>query len=149
MSTEGSAIQLSIVATIYNCIETINTLVEEIALYAGEMGVEYEIILVDDASRDGSAELLESLCAINPRLKCIFLSKNHGQQLAMSAGIHERSRPTVLATRHDNRHIGNANGLEIIGLGELTGRSKQQWDALEHTLQLELEAVFVVIHRRR
>ena len=81
--------ELSIVATIYNNAAILTKFVAELQLQAEELGVSYEIILVDDSSTDGSAILLGQLCQNNPYVKALLLAKNHGQQIAMSAGINE------------------------------------------------------------
>jgi dolichol-phosphate mannosyltransferase len=48
---------------------------------------DYEIVLVNDGSRDRSWETMRSLSATDPRLVAINLSRNHGHQLALTAGL--------------------------------------------------------------
>lgn len=93
---KSEIIQLSIVATIYNSSQIIPSLVERIANAAHTIGVTYEIILVDDGSRDDSAIVMESISNADPRVKSIILSRNFGQQIAMSAGIHHANGEFVL-----------------------------------------------------
>ncbi|HEX8225153.1 MAG TPA: glycosyltransferase family 2 protein [Allosphingosinicella sp.] len=50
-------------------------------------GEDYEIVLVNDGSRDRSWEMMRSLSAGDPRLVAINLSRNHGHQLALTAGL--------------------------------------------------------------
>ena len=50
-------------------------------------GEDYEIVLVNDGSRDGSWEKMRALSAGDPRLVAINLSRNHGHQLALTAGL--------------------------------------------------------------
>ena len=78
---------LSVVATIYNDEGNVAPLVAEIQKHVNTLGVSYEILLVDDFSKDGSRKAIENVCEQNPEVKGVFLSKNHGQQIAMSAGI--------------------------------------------------------------
>src|SRR5262245_37160273 len=47
----------------------------------------YEIVIIDDGSVDGSFPLLEDLAARNPRLKVVRLRRNFGQTPALQAGI--------------------------------------------------------------
>ena len=49
---------------------------------------DYEIILVNDASPDNSWDEIVKLCAANPKLKGINLSRNFGQHYAITAGLH-------------------------------------------------------------
>ena len=51
------------------------------------VGTDHEIILVNDGSRDKSWEVMEALAAQDPQLVCINLSRNHGHQLALTAGL--------------------------------------------------------------
>lgn len=50
-----------------------------------------EVVLIDDGSRDRTAELMQALALSDPRYHCVFLSRNHGHQLALSAGMNEAS----------------------------------------------------------
>jgi glycosyltransferase involved in cell wall biosynthesis len=58
---------------------------------------DYEILLVDDGSTDGSFARLEELAAADPRVKVIRLRRNYGQTPALQAGI-DWSRGDVLVT---------------------------------------------------
>jgi dolichol-phosphate mannosyltransferase len=51
------------------------------------VGEDYEIVLVNDGSRDRSWALMQQLAARDPRLVAINLSRNHGHQLALTAGL--------------------------------------------------------------
>lgn len=48
---------------------------------------EYEVVFVDDGSTDSSLEIIKSLAAMDPHIKYIKLSRNFGQQVAISAGL--------------------------------------------------------------
>lgn len=78
---------LSIVATIYNGASVISALIQRISDVVVEMGVSFEIVLVDDGSSDNSAFVLENQTLANTNVKALILSRNFGQQVAMSAGI--------------------------------------------------------------
>ena len=51
----------------------------------------FEVICVNDGSRDSSAVMLDALCAADPRFKAIHFSRNFGHQAAVTAGIHAAS----------------------------------------------------------
>lgn len=60
-------------------------------------GMEYEVVYVDDGSRDGTLAALERIAASDPRAVVVELSRNFGQQAAMSAGLaHARGEAVVL-----------------------------------------------------
>lgn len=46
-----------------------------------------EVVLIDDGSKDGTGTLMRQLALLDARYHCVFLSRNHGHQLALSAGI--------------------------------------------------------------
>lgn len=79
--------ELSIVATVYNSAEIVDQLVARIVFAMAPLQFEYEIILIDDGSRDNSSMMIERQSSVNPRVKGLILSRNFGQQIAMSVGI--------------------------------------------------------------
>jgi dolichol-phosphate mannosyltransferase len=79
---------LSIVVPCYNeqgCLEMLHARVSAAAKAA--VSEDYEIVLVNDGSRDGTWPLMQRLAAGDPRLVAINLSRNHGHQLALTAGL--------------------------------------------------------------
>jgi glycosyltransferase involved in cell wall biosynthesis len=79
---------LSIVVPCFNeeaCLAELHArLTKAAAAVAGE---DYEIVLVNDGSRDRSWAMMLSLAESDPRLVAINLSRNHGHQLALTAGL--------------------------------------------------------------
>ena len=78
---------LSIVITIFNDAESILPLIQSVLKTISPLKLQYELVLVDDNSNDNSREIISSICLDNINIKGIFLSRNYGQQIAMSAGI--------------------------------------------------------------
>jgi len=79
---------LSIVVPCYNeaaCLEMLHARVSAAAKAA--VGEDYEILFVNDGSRDESWPVMQRLSAADPRLVAINLSRNHGHQLALTAGL--------------------------------------------------------------
>ena len=80
-------LDLSIVVPIYNEAESIETLVQAIADAIAEIDLSYEIICVDDGSKDGSTQVLTNLARRRTDLKAVILRRNYGQTPAMAAGF--------------------------------------------------------------
>jgi glycosyltransferase involved in cell wall biosynthesis len=88
---------VSVVVPIYNEEESIPPLIEELSSVLDETGLEYELICVDDGSRDKSFELLVSLTAGQPRLSVAQFRRNFGQTAALQAGL-DSARGQVVIT---------------------------------------------------
>ena len=88
---------LSIVATCYNDAKIITLLVEQIEKNVATIkNITYEIILVNDFSKDDTEFVIAQTCKNNKNVKGINLSRNFGQQIAMSVGIRYASGKSVL-----------------------------------------------------
>lgn len=79
--------KLSIVITLYNEQDNIRPLLERVREAMGQQQHAYELILVDDGSRDATVQEVKKYAY--PSTKLIILHKNYGQTTAMSAGIRE------------------------------------------------------------
>lgn len=87
---------LSIVIPLYNEEECVDKLVAKINAAGALFAFEYEVILVDDGSSDGTWERIEALRGANRNLKGIRFRRNYGQTAAMVAGFdHARGRVIV------------------------------------------------------
>jgi len=80
-------VDLSIVVPIYNEEENIPHLHERVTAAMAGADIDYELILVDDGSSDGSFPLLRELAERDPRVKVIRFRRNFGQTAAMAAGF--------------------------------------------------------------
>ncbi|MGK7874366.1 MAG: glycosyltransferase family 2 protein [Xenococcaceae cyanobacterium] len=79
--------ELSVVVPIFNEAESLSQLIETIANTLDESQLSYEIICVDDGSKDGSTKLLSQLARSRTDLKAVILRRNYGQTPAMAAGF--------------------------------------------------------------
>ncbi|MBL7924330.1 MAG: glycosyltransferase family 2 protein [Bacteroidia bacterium] len=78
---------LSIVIPLYNEEEVFHRLVERIDNVLVSLPFAAEVVLIDDGSRDQTATLIKNKCLGDERYQGILLSRNHGHQLALSAGL--------------------------------------------------------------
>jgi glycosyltransferase involved in cell wall biosynthesis len=88
---------VSVVIPIYNERENLEPLHEQLRAALDYLGDEYELIFVDDGSRDGSRERLAELAAADPRVRAVLFRRNYGQTAAMQAGL-EHARGAVVVT---------------------------------------------------
>ncbi|MEO8378952.1 MAG: glycosyltransferase family 2 protein [Acidobacteriota bacterium] len=88
---------ISVVVPVYDERETLDELVERVhsMLEASTQG-NFEVIFVDDGSRDGSSEILDRISARDTRYKAIHFSRNFGQQPALQAGLDATSGDAVV-----------------------------------------------------
>lgn len=82
---------ISIVIPIYNEEENIQHLYSRLNAASPSWKDTFEVILVDDGSRDRSCELIRDICEQDARYKLVKLSRNFGHQAAISAGLRQAS----------------------------------------------------------
>jgi glycosyltransferase involved in cell wall biosynthesis len=90
-------LDLSIVMPVYNEAESLPGLHAELTATLGSLTASYEIIAVDDGSRDNSFEVLKRLSQVDPHVVVVRLRRNFGQTAAFAAGF-EQSRGTTVIT---------------------------------------------------
>jgi len=78
---------ISVIVPAYNESEGIRALHERLTACAAGWGEPYEILLIDDGSRDNTLEIAEELAAADAHLKIVSLSRNFGHQAAVTAGL--------------------------------------------------------------
>jgi dolichol-phosphate mannosyltransferase len=77
----------SIIAPVYNEEPVLEILYQRMSSVMDATGETWELILVDDGSRDRSAEIIGELHARDPRVRGMSFSRNFGFQVAVSAGL--------------------------------------------------------------
>ena len=87
--------ELSIVVTLYDEERTLEELYRRIVATLGDRP--YELIFVDDGSRDGTWPIVERLHAADPRVRAVRFKRNFGQHPAMHAGL-ARARGEIVVT---------------------------------------------------
>ncbi len=78
---------LSVVVPLYNEQENVPELYRRLTAAIEGLGIDYELVLVDDGSRDRTPAMIDELNARDPRVTVVHLSRNFGHQPAISAGI--------------------------------------------------------------
>ncbi len=96
-----SNIEISLVIPLYNEEENVRLLHSKIRDVLDGLGKPYEIIFVDDGSRDRTFEHLKALHQENPRVKIIKFRGNFGQSAAMAAGFEAARGEYVFAMDGD------------------------------------------------
>ena len=80
-------LELSVVVPVYGCRDCLLELYRRLTAQLAEITPDYEIILVDDRSPDGSWTVLKTIAAADPKVRAIRLSRNFGQHNAITAGL--------------------------------------------------------------
>jgi dolichol-phosphate mannosyltransferase len=88
---------LSVVVPMYDEEEVLPIFFERMHPLLDGLGITYEVLVVDDGSRDGTAALLHEATAAWPQLRLVRLLRNSGHQAALSAGF-RRARGEYLVT---------------------------------------------------
>jgi dolichol-phosphate mannosyltransferase len=78
---------ISVVIPAYNEEDGIAEMYRRVAAAAPSWGDDFEILIIDDGSRDRTLEICEQIGKTDPRFKVICLSRNFGHQAAVSAGL--------------------------------------------------------------
>lgn len=115
---------LSVVVPLLDEAATVPTLVARLAATLDGLGVEAEVILVDDGSCDGTLAAIARAHAADPRFKGLALSRNFGHQAAISAGLaHAAGRSAVAVMDGDLQDPPEA-------LGPLWARLREGYDVV-------------------
>jgi dolichol-phosphate mannosyltransferase len=87
----------SVVAPVYNEEETVPHFYERVVAVMEGLGEPFELVLINDGSRDGSYAAMRALVERDPRVRVIDFSRNFGHQVAISAGLdHARGQAVVI-----------------------------------------------------
>jgi glycosyltransferase involved in cell wall biosynthesis len=78
---------ISVIVPLYNEVESLEELADWIARVMQSSGFSYEVILIDDGSRDGSWKKIEELSAKVPEIKGVKFRRNYGKSAALNTGF--------------------------------------------------------------
>ncbi len=82
-----NTIEYSVTIPVYNEQDNLQELADNITEAMDAIGKPYEVILVDDGSKDNSRELIKQLCNERAPYRYLFFDGNHGQSAAFDAGF--------------------------------------------------------------
>lgn len=134
MESENIVYDLSLVIPVYNEVENLRPLVEEIAAALDGQPLTYEVIFVDDGSSDHSFDLVQELNRAYPQIGGIRFRRNFGQTAAFSAGF-DQARGRVIVTMDADRQNDPADVPSLVkkldeGYDVVNGWRKNRQDGL-------------------
>ena len=92
---------LSIIVPVYYEEECIDQFIKEMTPVLEAVDYQYELIFIDDGSKDNTVQIIKSYASQNPSIKLIELSYNQGKQAAVSAGIDHSKGDLLIAMDPD------------------------------------------------
>lgn len=134
MEGENTRCDLSLIIPVYNEVENLKLLVEEIAAALDDRPITYEVLFIDDGSTDGSFELIRELDGRYPQIGAVRFRRNFGQTAAFSAGFnHARGR--IIVTMDADRQNDPADVPSLVqkleeGYDVVNGWRQNRQDAL-------------------
>ena len=112
------ALDLSVVVPLFNEEESVRPLYTAIVAGVEPLGVSFEIVFVDDGSRDGTARIADEVARADSRVCLVKFRRNYGQTPAMAAGIAE-ARGEIIVTMDGDLQNDPAD------IGELLARIEE------------------------
>jgi glycosyltransferase involved in cell wall biosynthesis len=97
-------INYSIVVPFHNEEENLPELYRRLTLVMEQLDEDYELVFVDDGSKDLTQQILRDICQLDPRVVGIRLRRNFGQTPALVAGFHQAVGEVVIAMDGDLQH---------------------------------------------
>ncbi len=96
--------KLSVISAVRNEERALPELHERLARVLGEVGLDWELILVEDSSTDRTVEVIRELGHRDGRIKAIFLTRSFGHHLAVTAGLDHATGDHILLMDGDLQH---------------------------------------------
>ena len=88
--------ELSVIIPLYNEHEIIKIMYARVTSTLVSLGISYELVLIDDGSRDGTPKMIGRLAEEDPAVTAIFLSRNFGKEAALTAGLEHAAGNAVV-----------------------------------------------------
>jgi glycosyltransferase involved in cell wall biosynthesis len=97
----GTLPSISVVAPAYNEQEVLEEFHGRVSAVLSGLGGDYEIVLVNDGSRDNTLAIMHALRARDPHVTVVDLSRNFGKEIALSAGLDHTKGEVVVVLDSD------------------------------------------------
>jgi glycosyltransferase involved in cell wall biosynthesis len=129
----AAELDISVLVPVLDEAETVEELGARVAAVLEGLGSRFEIVFVDDGSRDGTAERVRAAHGRDPRIKLLRLRRNFGKAAALSAGV-EHARGRIVITmdgdlQDDPEEIPRLLGmLETGGFDLVSGWKRERRD---------------------
>src|SRR6478735_4444700 len=94
--SHSTSIELSVIIPLYNEETMIQTLHQRVEASLQLLSKTYEIVYVNDGSKDATLSILLGLRSKNQNIKIVSLSRNFGHQAAYTAGLHYAKGNTII-----------------------------------------------------
>jgi glycosyltransferase involved in cell wall biosynthesis len=91
----------SVVVPVYNAEETLEELVSRLTQTFAKLNKTFELVFIDDNSKDRSWEILRSLRERHPKIRCYQLMRNYGQQNATMCGFRQAKGRYIITLDDD------------------------------------------------
>jgi dolichol-phosphate mannosyltransferase len=91
MMSDSTTRELSVVVPVFNEIGCLDPLVDRVRGALDSAGLDWELVLVDDGSTDGSGAKMDALAAADGRIRVLHFEANCGQTAGLDAGFHHAS----------------------------------------------------------
>lgn len=138
----NGTVGISVVIPLYNEAESLPELHRELAECLDRLGRTWEVIYVDDGSRDGSDRAIEALCAGDARVRALSLRRNFGKSAALATGFRHVRGALVVTMDADLQDDPNELPRLIAalddGLDLVSGWKQNRQDPITKTLPSRL-----------
>lgn len=138
-----SSLDVSVVVSIYNEVGSLRALKSGVSDVLGATGLKFEIILVNDGSNDGSAELIKELAVDDKNVRGILFSRNFGHEAAMIAGVDAAKGRFIVCMDADLQHPpaclrdmldSAATGFDVILMNRVANEGVPVWKSFTSAL---------------
>ena len=134
---------ISVVIPLYNEAESLPELASWIERVMSENNFSYEILFINDGSRDNSVEVIRGLQASNPYIHCVSFSRNYGKSPALDTGFARAKGDVVITLDADLQDSPDEipelyRMITVEGYDLVSGWKKKRYDPLSKTIPTKL-----------